>query len=292
MTEAQEALFDAGRVQPFSTQLLKWVGNKQKMAHLIADVLPRDMRAYHEPFLGSGAVLGTLAPARAYGSDLLVPLVEIWQALADDPETLKGWYSERRDRIGDEDKKDVYTDVLASYNRKPNGADLIFLCRTCYGGVVRFRKNDGGMSTPCGAHMPVPSKSFARRVDLWAERTRGAKFDLLDFRDAFARTEPGDVVYCDPPYVDTQAILYGAQAFSLSDLYAEIDRAKSRGVRVALSIDGTKRSGTHTVDVSAPAGLFENELDIGVGRSMLRRFQMIGSTLEAEHVTDRLLLTY
>jgi len=292
VTATQEALFEPTRVEPFKTQLLKWVGNKQKMAHLIAEALPDDMRTYHELFLGSGAVLGTLAPRRAYGSDALGPLVEIWQALSEDPSTLKRWYAERRDRIGDETKTAVYADVLRSYNSNPNGADLVFLCRTCYGGVVRFRKNDGGMSTPCGAHTPIPSRSFAHRVDIWAERTRGTQFDLLDFREAFLRAEKGDVVYCDPPYVDTQAILYGAQAFSLNELYAEIDAAKSRGVRVALSIDGTKRSGTHTVDVSAPKGLFESELDVGVGRSMLRRFQLGGYTLESEQVTDRLLLTY
>lgn len=102
----------------------------------------------------------------------------------------------------------------------------------------------------------------------------------------------GDLVYCDPPYTDTQAILYGAQAFILDDLFNEIDRCKSRGVRVALSIDGTKKSGQKSIANMAPAGLFENEVMVNCGRSMLRRFQMGGHTLEDEVVSDRLLLTY
>ena len=53
----------------------------------------------------------------------------------------------------------------------------------------------------------------------------------------------GDLIYCDPPYVDTQAIIYGAQKFSLSKLFEVIGRCKAKGVYVALSIDGTKRSG-------------------------------------------------
>ena len=36
----------------------------------------------------------------------------------------------------------------------------------------------------------------------------------------------------------------------------------------------------------------EREIPVNVGRSMLKRFQMEGETLEAEVVKDRLLLTY
>ena len=281
-----------GSVAPFRTQLLKWVGNKQRMAHTIANLFPEDMGSYHEPFLGSGAVLAALAPERAFASDALVPLMEIWVALADDPGQLVAWYRHRRDRLGTEDKCRVYEEVRASYNEKPNGPDLVFLCRACYGGVVRFRQNDGHMSTPCGAHMPISSKSFDERVEEWHYRTRGTVFRALDFASAFDDAEHGDVIYCDPPYTDTQSILYGAQRFSLHRLVEKIDQAKGRGVRVALSIDGSKKSGIRRVLHDFPAGLFENEATITVGRSMLRRFQMGGQSLESEVVADRLLLTY
>ena len=59
-----------------------------------------------------------------------------------------------------------------------------------------------------------------------------------------------------------------------------------------LSIDGTKRSGDRICDVPIPDGLFEREVFVNCGRSMLRRFQMAGQTLEGEVVADRLLLTY
>ena len=108
-----------------------------------------------------------------------------------------------------------YAKIKASYNARPNGADLLFLCRACYGGVVRFRKADGYMSTPCGVHAPVSPASFGRRVDLWQHRTAGAEFLQLDYREALATAKQGDFVYCDPPYKKTQAILYGAQAFDL-----------------------------------------------------------------------------
>jgi DNA adenine methylase len=61
---------------------------------------------------------------------------------------------------------------------------------------------------------------------------------------------------------------------------------------VALSIDGTKRSGDLVCDLPIPRGLFKREVYVNVGRSMLKRFQMNGKTLEKEVVKDRLLLTY
>ena len=72
----------------------------------------------------------------------------------------------------------------------------------------------------------------------------------------------------------------------------EIEKAKSKGVRIALSIDGNKKSGNYLCDLPIPKGLFENEIFVDCGRSMLRRFQLEGQTLESEVVSDRLLLTY
>lgn len=291
----QTLLFGQGErmeVAPFKTGLLKWIGNKQRMAHEICAYFPHAFGTYREPFVGSGAVLATLRPRRAFASDTFAPLIEIWQTLHADPAKLKRWYAERRARMMGGDKVEEYEKVKASYNRKPNGADFLFLCRSCYAGVVRFRQADGYMSTPCGPHTPIPPESFSARVDEWHRRTSGTEFSRLDYREAMERAEPGDLVYCDPPYTHSQAILYGAQTFRLRDLLDTIADCKDRGAYVALSIDGTKRSGDKVCDLPIPEGLFEREALVDCGRSMLRRLQMSGQTLEGEVVADRLLLTY
>lgn len=291
----QSPLFDTSAHRaalPFKSQLLKWVGNKQRFAHEIVSYFPAKFERYFEPFLGSGAVLATLSPEKGFGSDCFEPLVEIWRSLANDPDALKQWYADRWTTVVGGDKVAEYERIKASYNAEPNGADLLFLCRSCYGGVVRFRQADGYMSTPCGPHKPITSESFSGRVDAWHERTAGAEFLLMDFEEAFDAAKAGDLIYCDPPYGNSQAILYGAQSFSLERLFKAIEHCKDRGVRVALSIDGTKRSGGLICDVPVPEGLFEREVSVNCGRSMLKRFQMGGKTLEGETVTDRLLLTY
>lgn len=277
---------------PFKTQLLKWVGNKQRFGHEIARYFPAKYRTYYEPFLGSGGVLAVIRPHDALGSDGFRPLAEIWMTLRSAPETLIDWYRERYNLFrNNSDRVEAYTRIKEAYNSDPNPGDLLFLSRSCYGGVIRFRL-DGYMSTPVGVHEPISPESFEKRVRIWSDRTKGARFAHMDFREAMDQAGDGDVVYCDPPYVDTQAILYGAQRFSLEELLNAIDAAKARGAKIALSIDGTKKTGRKLIPIQLPIGLFEREASVNCGYSHLRRFQLGGETMEDEVVTDRLLLTW
>lgn len=277
---------------PPRSQLLKWVGNKQKFAVDITRYFPVDINRYIEPFLGSGGILATVAPLKGIGSDIFQPLIEIWQKLASDPKGLIEWYAERRSLIDASMKEEVYRKILQSYNAHPNGADFLYLTRSCYGGIIRFRKSDGYMSTPCGAHTPIPVTSFADRVREWHTRVKNVSFECWDYTEAFAHACRGDLIYCDPPYSHSQSILYGAQDFRLERLLEEIEKAKSKGVKVALSIDGNKKSGNVPCDLPIPDGLFKNEIFVDCGVSMLRRFQLEGQKLNNEQVADRLLLTY
>ncbi len=277
-------------VSSFKTQLLKWVGNKQRFANEIITCFPIDHGTYHEPFLGSGAILGTLAPKRAIASDACKPLMGIWRLLHDEPDRLALSYRRRWDEFM-EDREATYERVKERFNQNHNAEDLFFLARSCYAGIIRFRK-DGYMSTPVGPHRPITPESVENRIRIWRKRTVGTDFRCQDFAETMQLAKAGDLIYCDPPYADTQAILYGAQVFSLGRLYSEIAAAKERGVFVALSIDGEKRSGRKEIDVGIPDGLFETEKQINCGRSMLRRLQMEGQTLESELVADRLLLTW
>ena len=280
------------KFSPTNGQLLKWIGNKQRFAQAIISYFPKSYRTYYEPFLGSGAVLAALSPIKAEGSDIFGPLIDIWQTLRFDPEQLKRWYAKRHLSSETNSKLVAYKEAQQAYLQMPNGADLLFLSRACYGGVVRFRKSDGFMSTPCGPHNLMSPEKFSSRVDEWTSRVRGTTFYQRSFEEALAKAGDGDIVYCDPPYSHCQSILYGAQAFDLKKLMTSIGEAKKRGAFVALSIDGSKRSGNFLCDIEIPQGLFAREEMLIVGRSMLRRFQMGGETLEAEVVRDRLLLTH
>lgn len=271
-------------------QFLKWIGNKQRFAKNIASIFPKEYGQYIEPFVGSGAVLGTMAPKNGLAGDALKPLIDLWKLLQEDPERLyehykKCWISYQ------EDPKATYTQVLESFNKNQNPLDFAFISRSCYGGVIRFTKQ-GKMSTPIGPHNPISPESFKERMVLWRERILNTNFVHATFEETMAKAKKGDIVYCDPPYLDSQTILYGAQGFKLTDLWKAIEKCKTRGALVALSIDGHKKSGAKNIELNIPTGLFKRQLLMEGGSSMLKRFQKKDEAMIGEDVHDRLLLTW
>lgn len=284
-------------VQP----LLKWVGNKRKVAKKIISYFPSQFNNYYEPFVGSGAVLVELQTEKtesllinfkkSFASDNNPNLIEIFNYVKNDPEKIITYYQKHIEHFLD-DKEANYANIRDRYNQNPNGLDFCLLSRTCYGGIIRFRKSDGYMSTPVGPHKPIKPASFKKRVVNWHELISDTDFDCIDFKTAMARAKKGDVVYCDPPYTHSQGILYGAQDFKIEELWEAIAKAKERGVKVLVSINGKRESNHKDISVTPPDGLFERIIDVNVGKSMVDRLQKSGQKMINSEVTDELMLTY
>ncbi|RZJ78311.1 MAG: DNA adenine methylase, partial [Chryseobacterium sp.] len=238
------------------------------------------------------SILATISPSLGYASDIYEPLVAIWQNLKIDPEIVVEWYAQRVSRLEKEDKKIVYEDIKARFNASPNGPDFLFLTRTCWGGVIRFRKADNYMSTPVGYHDPINLDRFRKRAYEWHERIKDTIFRCEDYTEAFKRAQRGDFIYCDPPYKNSQTILYGSQKFDSNELFDCILKAKNRGVFVAMSFDGHSKSGVAQSSLQLPDGIFERVIDINDRFSMLLRFKKLGQKLTNERDTEKLYLTY
>jgi DNA adenine methylase len=271
-------------------QLLKWVGNKQCYAELIAQHLPKEIGTYFEPFVGTGAVLATMKPQKAVAGDTLAVLIDLLKLVQEDPNRLLSHYARWRDEIVVRGRS-AYEQVKERFNENPNPDDLLVLSRTCYGGVVRFTRA-GTLSTPMGPHKPMPVEKLSKYMADWKHRLSGTTFVCQHFSKTMAFAGCGDTVYCDPPYQHGQKILYGAHDFHLDELWDCVSKAVDRGARVAVSIDGYRRSGSRIFDLGIPKHLFVRELVVHRGGCMLRRFQMVGSDMTLEHVADRLLLSW
>lgn len=288
-------------------QLLKWVGNKHRFAQQIISYMPENINNYYEPFLGSGAILGTLAQqnfeelvpkvqvANFIGSDELEPLIEIFNYVHSDPKLLIDRYNYWRQQIADGyDKKDVYDRALGSFNQHQNGLDFAFVTRASFSGIVRFRKSDHYMSTPVGAHTPISTDTFSERVSIWHSVLNGVNSEFIhsNYLEIMNNAQEGDLVYCDPPYGNSQGILYGAQGFSFEELLTAIQACKNRGVKVMLSYNGLTKSRKVDTRPKLPDGLFERVAEIDVGISMVNRLQNKGKEMLNESVSDLLLMTW
>ncbi len=275
-------------------QLIKYIGNKTRYAPEIVSSFPTNYGLYIEPFFGSGAILGHLRPPKAIAVDAHKPLIDMWKLVRDKPDELADFYEERWSAysVSSEAKAATYSEVVNSYNNNPNPLDFLFISRTCYGGVLRYRKADGCLSTPVGPHKAIAPETFAQRLKLWHQIVQNVEFVCGDFSEIEDLVTSKTLMYCDPPYVDSQKILYGAQDFDISKLYLFIARVKKIGASVALSIDGSKKSGQRMIELSYADNVFAEELMIKLGGSMLKRFQLSDRDTSEHKVQDRLLLTY
>ena len=281
--------------------LLKWIGNKQRFASIIVANMPTAFNNYYEPFLGSGAVLAELLMQDdtslyphfnyAYGSDILPFLIDIFRSVKEDPNEIIEYYNKEISAYY-KNPEEQYEFIRNRFNQNHNAFDFCLLSRTCYSGVIRFRKADGYMSTPKGPHNPIKPSVFANRVALWSNLIQKADFYTESFEKAMAKPQHGDVVYCDPPYTHSQSIIYGAQDFNINILWNKIAECKDRGAYVMLSINGSRESKKKDISIDIPAGLFERELTVNCGTSMIDRLQNSGKDMVDEVVHDKLLLTW
>lgn len=281
--------------------LLKWIGNKQRFASIIVANMPTTFNNYYEPFLGSGAVLAELLMQddtslyphfnHAYGSDILPFLIDIFRSVKENPNKIIEYYSKEISSYY-ENPAEQYELIRNRFNQDHNAFDFCLLSRTCYSGVIRFRKADGYMSTPKGPHNPIKPSVFANRVALWSNLIQKADFYTESFEKAIAKPQQGDVIYCDPPYTHSQSIIYGAQDFNINILWNMIAECKDRGAYVMLSINGSRESKKKDISIDIPTGLFDRELTVNCGTSMIDRLQNSGKDMVDEVVHDKLLLTW
>lgn len=282
-------------------QLLKWIGNKNKYADEIISLMPDDINNYIEPFLGSGAILANLVNKNmtsekklynsALGADILQPLIGIFNEVKNNPDHISDYYEQVITEFKKE-RQETYLKVRERFNISKSPLDFLILTRTCYSGVIRFRKSDGYMSTPIGPHNPIPPEKFKERVQIWNKLLEDVTIIESDYRKTIDMATEGDLIYCDPPYTHSQGILYGAQDFNINELWESLRGAKSRGARIMLSINGTKKSKKENIGIDIPYDIFQRYVYINCGISMINRLQKEGENMIDENVHDMLLFSW
>lgn len=232
-------------VRPF----LKWAGGKAKLAPQIVAAAPPVFHAYHEPFLGAGAVFFALESAglvrEAFLGDANRDLIACYQAVRDDTESL----IDVLERVAaDYRSRDVAGRAELYYEQRAaepttaiaRAARFIFLNRTCYNGLYRVNRA-GQFNVPHGRYKN-PRIVDAEALRATAATLAGAELCAGDFEDACARAKRGDFVYLDPPYQPLSATSnftgYTRTAFGLAaqarlrDVYEQLTL---RGVAAMLS---------------------------------------------------------
>jgi DNA adenine methylase len=231
---------------------LKWAGGKRQLLSEIGKHLPesREGYTYYEPFVGAGAVLFALRPARAVINDRNVQLMAAYAAVRDSVETLIALLNTYQDR-----NSEAFFYGIRNLDRDPErfgrltnaekAARLIFLNKTCFNGLYRVNSR-GFFNVPRGKYKNprICDETALRRVSAYLN-AGGITILNGDFEAAVEGAGRDSFVYFDPPYHSPGGGFTGYQAEGfgadeqrrLRDLMIRLTR---RGAKCLLSNAGTE----------------------------------------------------
>ena len=224
-----------------------------------------------EPFAGSAAVSIRAAIEKRGRSfwinDTNEPLIDLWQAIIEDPDRLMNHYSELW-HAQTNDPKRFYIEVRERFNDTHKPADFLYLLARAVKGAVRYNSAGQFNQSPDNRRLGTHPQTLAKRVRLISyvlkERTR---LTSIDYREMPAFFEPGQVWYMDPPYE-------GVSSTRNSRYSRVVNRSKFENflreiidlrVPFVLSYDG--QTGMKTYGSPLPTELGLERIEVDAGRS-------------------------
>lgn len=212
---------------PNAKPFLRWAGGKQTFLTRYGKVLPDFSGRYVEPFLGGGSAFLYMArrqarPFKAILGDVNPDLILTWRGVRDDPEGVyRRLEALQTEYTAAPDKAQFYYSLRDSFNGSRPRIDpavFIFINRTCWNGLYRV-SSQGKFNVPYGA--PKSEMILPPREAFFATAAALVQADLraCSWENVVALSEPGDLVFLDPPYVSdlhAEDIKYGARRFSIT----------------------------------------------------------------------------
>jgi DNA adenine methylase len=249
----------AARVRPF----LKWAGGKRQLLRELRRFVPRQFEAYHEPFLGSGALFfdlwrrGMLEGRACRLTDINPDLVGCYRALARGADRIvrelnalartherdasSAYYRVRDDLFNP--RRRALAEAPASRGYPADvAAMLIYLNRTGYNGLFRLNAR-GDFNVPIGRYAsPRICDEGTLRAVAAVLSEPSVEIGHEPFTAVAEAARAGDFVYLDPPYAPlsptARFTAYTSGSFSEADqrrLHRLVLDLTSRGCFVVLS---------------------------------------------------------
>lgn len=219
---------------------LKWAGGKYKIVERIQQALPNGRRLV-EPFVGSGTVFLNTEYDAYLLADVNADLITLYQTVQQHGESFIDICAALF--VPENNDKKRYYAFRSEFNQTADpirkSALFLYLNRHCFNGLCRYNSK-GEFNVPFGRY----KRPYFPRQEMryFHQKSARATFVVADFETVMQQLKPGDVVYCDPPYVPLSATAnftsYSADKFTLAQQarLAELaEQLANRGIPVLIS---------------------------------------------------------
>jgi DNA adenine methylase len=216
--------------------LLKWPGGKRALLKHLLSFAPSTFQHYYEPFVGSGAMFFTLAPAKATLSDSNEELTNCYIQVRDYPQAIIEMLAKMRNT-----REDYYLIRESTFiDPIERAARFIYLMTLSFNGLHRVNRQ-GKFNVPYNhkTHLDPCDREKIFQASL---ALSCASIAHCDFEQAVESATCGDFVYFDPPYAvsadSCRFIKYNDVLFSWKDqirLARVACHLASRGCHVLVS---------------------------------------------------------
>jgi len=197
---------------------IKSQGIKTKLVPWINGIIPHGFGGrWIEPFMGTGVVAFNLAPKHALLCDTNPHLIRFYQAISDgevSPEGVRDYLNLEGAKLL-EDGGAHYYEIRARFNAEHRPLDFLFLNRSGFNGMIRFNRK-GGFNIPfCKKPRRFAQAYVTKIVNQVQYVSRLLKindfvFQCQAFDCTIASAQSGDLIYCDPPYIDRHVDYYNS----------------------------------------------------------------------------------
>ena len=183
---------------------VKWAGGKRQLLPQIKERMPEQYNNYFEPFVGGGAVLFGLLPAKALINDINKALINVYEWIKKAPEEFLQEVN-KLDAEMWEDGKKYYYSLREHYNDKLMKAEydvelaalFVFLNKHCFNGL--YRVNGKGLFNVPYNNSRGGSVDEKVIIEI-SKYLQEIEIEDGDFEGACRDAKKGDFVFLDSPY--------------------------------------------------------------------------------------------
>ncbi len=225
-----------------ASPIVKWAGGKRQLLDELLARVPAKFNAYHEFFLGGGALFFELYNTgridRAVLSDINPRLINLYKVVQNQPYEL---IEELKDKTYANNERAFYNIRKSEPSDEVEmAARFVYLNKTAFNGLYR-ENSSGKFNVPFGRYK---NPRILDEEGILAASEAFSKATLLcgDFSKVEDYANTGDFAYFDPPYypLDNTASFtaYNSRSFSGFDqkrLKKTFDVLTNRGVNILLS---------------------------------------------------------